>query len=1146
MRPCLRAVCALLIALTPVVAAAEAPVYTHHVYIDTDDNPATGCTVLLAEAGWSGQVTGVERDLAVSVTQLAQPLVSGIQLSTCSGASFGAPGSVSAGGWPVGLGVGRDGADVVEAFVPRSSIAAGETVRLYFHSHATSASDVLLAANGRTGSPLRLGSALAEAIPLATPLGLALLASAVAVVAFLTLRRRGSARSAAVAAGLLALGIAAVAVAATISMDGAVADWAAIAPLGVDSTGDSSAGDAAEDIVAGFATADANNLYFRIDVVAARLDTDLDGVPDSTDNCPGVPNPTQADTDSDGTGDACDVEECDGVDNDGDGQIDEGVTTTYYQDADGDTYGNASVSTQACSAPAGYVADNTDCNDTNSAVHPGASETCNGVDDDCDGSTDEGVTTTYYQDADTDTYGNASVSTQACSGPAGYVADNTDCNDTNSAVHPGAAETCNGVDDDCDGSTDEGVTTTYYQDADTDTYGNASVSTQACSAPAGYVADNTDCNDSNSGVHPGATETCNGVDDDCDGSTDEALTRACYSGPAGTAGVGVCHAGTETCAAGEWGTCADQVLPGAERCNGLDDDCDDSADNGFNVGQACTAGVGTCQGNGVVVCDIDGNGSHCNASAQPDGTACDDGSACTQTDSCQSGTCTGSNPVTCTAQDQCHDAGACNPVTGACSNPNSADGKACDDGSACTTSDTCQSGACVGGAPPAEACGGGDEDCDGSTDEENATGCTWYLYDGDGDGFGVTTPPTLGPTPVGRCLCAAEGSWNVTVGGDCNDGDANVHPGATEVCNGVDDDCDGSTDEGVTTTYYQDADTDGYGNAGATTEACSAPSGYVSDSTDCDDADAGVNPGASESCNGVDDDCDGSTDEENATGCTTYYYDSDGDGYGTGGPTLAGLTPTSRCLCAPSGNWRAEQGGDCDDGNASIYPGATEICNEADDDCNGSTDEGVTTTFYLDGDGDSYGDPSATMEACSQPAGYVFDSTDCNDGDSSVNPGATEVCNGIDDDCDGSTDEGATTTFYYDGDSDGFGDPSTTIEACSPPTGYMDNALDCDDSNSSVFPGAPESYNNMDDNCDGSIDEGAVPYFCDADGDLVPGTLGGAFIPLWEIPPPGCSPFIGPDCNDGDPSIYPGASDCSSTPDGVDNDCSTVPDDQPC
>lgn len=131
--------------------------------------------------------------------------------------------------------------------------------------------------------------------------------------------------------------------------------------------------------------------------------------------------------------------------------------TTFYRDADADGYGNASNSTQACTAPSGYVSNNTDCDDTHASVYPNAPEICDGLDNNCDGQIDEGVKSTFYRDADGDGYGDASNSTQACAAPSGYVSNNTDCNDAQVSVHPGAAEICgNGIDDNCNGQIDEG------------------------------------------------------------------------------------------------------------------------------------------------------------------------------------------------------------------------------------------------------------------------------------------------------------------------------------------------------------------------------------------------------------------------------------------------------------------------------------------------------------------------------------------------------------------------------------------------------------------------------------------------------------------------------------------------------------------
>ena len=129
---------------------------------------------------------------------------------------------------------------------------------------------------------------------------------------------------------------------------------------------------------------------------------------------------------------------------------------------------------------------------------------------------------TYYADADGDGYGNNGNTVTACSQPEGYVTNKTDCNDRDPSVHPGATETCNGFDDDCDGLIDEGVRNTYYPDVDKDGYGNSSLPVQSCMAIDNYVSVGGDCNDNNGSVHPGATEICgNFIDDDCDGQTDE-------------------------------------------------------------------------------------------------------------------------------------------------------------------------------------------------------------------------------------------------------------------------------------------------------------------------------------------------------------------------------------------------------------------------------------------------------------------------------------------------------------------------------------------------------------------------------------------------------------------------------------------------
>ena len=162
-----------------------------------------------------------------------------------------------------------------------------------------------------------------------------------------------------------------------------------------------------------------------------------------------------------------------------------------------------------------------DCDDKDKTIHPGASETCNNEDDDCDGSVDEGLNTTYYRDADGDGYGDVNDTVEDCSPPSGYVENHDDCDDDNAKIYPGRAETCNGLDDDCDGTVDEGIVMpTFYGDADGDGYGVSTDTVQACAAPEGYVSNDADCDDSDAGVNPGAAEILdNGIDDDCDPET---------------------------------------------------------------------------------------------------------------------------------------------------------------------------------------------------------------------------------------------------------------------------------------------------------------------------------------------------------------------------------------------------------------------------------------------------------------------------------------------------------------------------------------------------------------------------------------------------------------------------------------------------
>jgi MYXO-CTERM domain-containing protein len=556
----------------------------------------------------------------------------------------------------------------------------------------------------------------------------------------------------------------------------------------------------------------------------------------------------------------------------------------------------------------------------------------------------------------------------------GYTS--TDCDDTDATVHPGAVELCNSVDDDCDGVVDDGAGSAWYVDSDGDSYGGTTSVVIACTAPSGYISTGTDCDDTSASVHPGATEYCNSVDDDCDTVVDNAAVDG-----------------------STWYVDRDG----------------DTYGNPSIIATSCGAPVGYV-----------GNATDCN-----------DRSA------------------------------------------------------------TVHPGA-------DEYCNGVDDDCDSIIDESGVDGSTWYA-DADGDSYGDATTTTA--------ACSAPAGY-VADGDDCDDTTTTVNPGAIEYCNGIDDDCDASIDNGATdaVTWYADADGDGYGNATHAAAECSAPSGYVGDATDCNDASATVHPGASEYCNGVDDDCDRTVDES-AVDASTWYADADGDSFGDA--TVIALD------CAlPTGYSGDDR--DCDDTDAAVNPDALEICNTLDDDCDGTVDLGAddASTWYTDADGDTWGDPATAVDACSAPSGTRADDTDCDDTSATVHPTADEHCNGIDDDCDGTTDEDAVDlgSWHANTDGDGYGDPAVTSVECTAPVGYLADATDCDDADATVFPGAPESADGIDGDCDGVVDEGTAWYDDDGDGYTEDGG----------------------DCDDADGDVHPSSPE---TTDGVDEDCDGVADD---
>ena len=646
--------------------------------------------------------------------------------------------------------------------------------------------------------------------------------------------------------------------------------------------------------------------------------------------------------------DAGDVhdEDCDGSTND----LDAVDATTFHADRDGDGFGDPADSEDRCYTVSVYTTeDNTDCDDTRSAVNPAASnELCSTpYDDDCDGDiNDEDAegSTRYYADVDDDGYGDPGDSEWHCD-PEGIYneTDDDDCDDTRSAVNPAAPnELCSTpYDDDCDGDiNDEDAegSTRYYADVDADGYGDPGDSEWHCDPEGIYnETDDDDCDDSRSAVSPSGTETCaTSYDDDCDGDTN------------------------------------DEGAVGSTRYY-ADVDGDGYGD----------------PGDSELHCDPEGIYNETN------NDDCDDSRSAV-------------NPA------------AANEL---CSTPY-------------------------------------DDDCDGDTNDEGAVGSTRYYADVDADGYGDPADSEL--------HCIPEGIYNETDDDDCDDTRSSVSPSGTETCSTpYDDDCDGDiNDEGAvgSTRYYADVDSDGYGDPGDSELHCDPVGIYnETDNDDCDDTRFAVKPSGTETCStSYDDDCDGDTNDEGAVGSTTYYADVDGDGYGD--PT------DSEAHCGPEGIYNETDTLDCDDGDSAIYSGAPEVCDLVDSDCDGSLLDGGESD--LDGDGD----PDCA-DTDVDGDGFLATS-DCDDFDDDIYPGAPELCDMIDSDCDGSIFDDTT-------DDDGGGVPDCLQD--DDDDGYTAD-IDCDDTDPLSSPGVvgdDDSPEGVDNDCDGFIDEDAVLDAFDANAVLI-------------------------------------------------------------
>lgn len=558
-------------------------------------------------------------------------------------------------------------------------------------------------------------------------------------------------------------------------------------------------------------------------------------------------------------------------------------------------------------------------------------------------------------------------------------------------------------------------------------------------------------------------EICNNKDDDCDGTIDEDTDGvACTTANE----IGVC-AGIATCIGGKSICGASPAIP--ELCDALDNDCDGAIDEGF--ADTDQDSIADCVDN-----DKDGDGFDNNADNCPDvaNTSQADLDLDDKGDMCDVDM---DGDLTENATDNC----PANANSGQQDLDGDGNGDACDndddgDGDLDLVDCAPLNSLIFHGA--VEICNGIDDNCNGVVDDPNSPGCQLYFYDQDKDQFGIA-----GAT---QCLCESASPFTATQPGDCNDQNPQIFPEANELCNGKDDNCDGDID-GIDAigcvNLSVDLDNDGWGGD-QTTCLCKIQPGYVTKSGDCNDADNKISPQGTETCNSVDDDCDGQIDEISALGCQKFYLDTDNDTFGVAADSL--------CLCQPTDNYVATVPGDCNDTLFNIHPMAVELCDGFDNNCNGQADEGVKTTYYIDVDNDGHGAVYNTKEACQTPLGYTDLGGDCNDFNPTIFPSASELCDKTDNNCNGTVDEGLPQTkVYIDLDGDGFGAKGTLGSlSClwdndgdmvgeSAPVGFSLLSTDCNDSASTVFPDAPELCDGFLNDCLAPVADFQCPQLCE-------------------------------------------------------------------
>ena len=889
------------------------------------------------------------------------------------------------------------------------------------------------------------------------------------------------------------------------------------------------------------------------------------------------------------------------IDDNCNGQVDENMIR-YFRDADADTYGT-SASVLACTLPNGFALRTGDCNDGVAAINPGATEVCDQIDNNCNGTTDEGLLVVRFRDADGDTYGTAQQG-NVCPNDAGWATRQGDCNDTNRAINPGVAEVCgDNIDNNCDSQIDENKIQVFL-DRDGDSYGEDRP-TLSCTVPNGYANRGGDCVDTNANINPGRAEVCNETDDNCNTQIDEGLPTSRFFldadsdtyGAGGAVRAAVVRSGSNYAAAPEVAAqlnddtyqdftatvvSVSQIDTAAELANF---DVVVLGDSGYNEDEFTTTfadalntwiraggglistgwvdysltsdAVGTAM-DVVIPTDVVPYGyAYCSSPSLSITGGAHEITAGLPGSFALAGAYVEFSPLALdipgavtlgVAGGSCTDGGTRSALVAAdlglgrtvymgalfmarevaygtaglrggvydrlfeqtvkwAGKGGGSSIVACRGRGNFTASRTgdCNDGNVAINPGATEVCNFIDDNCVNGVDEGLQV---TRFRDVDGDNYGTSQTASVCPTTTGYAVNT----------GDCNDANVAINPGVAEICgDNIDNNCNSQIDENILT-FFRDTDGDGFGNESSPAQACVRPNGYVAIGRDCVDTDANINPNVAEVCNGIDDNCNTTIDEGLPT--RQFFLDVDNDTYGTT------ATVTN---CRAQGNFRATRPGDCNDGNANVNPGQIEVCaNDVDDNCNGTVDEG-TLTWYRDADSDRFGNPTSTTRACIQPNGYVSNNTDCDDGRANVNPGATEVCDDLDNNCNTTVDEGLRLRRNRDADGDTYG-TTTTALVCPQWTGWADREGDCNDSVGAINPGAAEVCGNgIDDNCDSQIDENILTWYLDADSD----TYGSSLLSRACTQPNGYVARSG-DCNDGNANVNPGRTEVCT---GIDDTC---------